>query len=779
MISSEDLIRDLNESQRQAVTHGLGPLLVLAGPGSGKTRVLTHRVAWLIAQGIESSSILALTFTNKAADELKNRLERLAPDNQVWSGTFHRFCSRLLRIYAPHVGLAENFTIYDTSDSGAVIKEAIELAEMQSAQISPDKIANEISRIKSAGLLPEDATGRAKSHLFATAQIIYPVYQQLLRQNNAVDFDDLLLYVVQLLRESPEIRELLAQRYQHVLVDEYQDTNQAQYLILKGMCPPNANLMVTGDPDQSIYGWRGASITNVTQFEQDFVGVQIVRLEQNYRSTQRILRAADQLILNNRMRKHKSLLTDNELGTPVVLAAFMNQQDEARAVADWIENEIKQEKYQPKDFAVLYRVNWLSRSFETELLHRGISYQIVHGTEFYKRREIKDVLAYLHLLNNPQDNIALQRVINVPPRQIGVITLRRIREYAIEHNISLLEACRQCGMIETVSRNVAAKVIKFVALYDELSTLIDERVESLIGHVISLSGYQEYLVRDGDEEGFQRAANVEELLSAAREFDDSRGDASSLELFLEQAVLVNETDAWQHNDNRVTLMTLHAAKGLEFPCVFIVGLEQGILPHERSLNETNELEEERRLLFVGITRAQQRLHLSYSLTRFRRGANRMTMPCEFLMELPREEMNVMQPRSRGYAEPAYETDPHEIREVAFEFADGDADHEHSSQAHPLNMPNTERERGSKKRPRMPLSPIVTATSLIGDETGTADPIDPDTFEFGMIVSHPTYGTGKIVAMSGIGKKRQATISFFNGKRQTFRLSFSGLRPVGK
>ncbi len=762
MTSVDEMIAELNDSQREAVTHGFGPMLVLAGPGSGKTRVLTHRVAWLISQGVESSSILALTFTNKAADELKNRLARLAPDNYVWTGTFHRFCSRLLRIYAPHVGLSENFTIYDTSDSRTMIKEALELAEMQSTQYSPDKIANEISRIKSAGYLPDETDSRASSHLLTAAKTVYPIYQQLLRQSNAVDFDDLLLYVVQLLRESAEIRDSLALRHQHVLVDEYQDTNQAQYLILKGMCHPTANLMVTGDPDQSIYGWRGASVGNVFQFEKDFENIKTVRLEQNYRSTQLILRAADQLINNNQKRKHKSLVTDNELGTPITIAAFPTQQDEARSIVDLIEKEIQHGSFRPKDFAILYRVNWLSRGFEAELIHRRIPYQIVHGTEFFSRKEIKDVLAYLHLLNNPRDNIALQRVINVPPRQIGNITLSRLRDYATEHRISILDACRQCGTIESISKGVAVKIAKFVALYDELSNVADGKVESVIGYVISLSGYRDFLLRDGDEEGFQRSANVDELLSAAREFDDSHDDETSLERFLEQAVLVNETDAWEHNDDRVTLMTLHAAKGLEFPYVLIVGLEHGILPHERSLNDDTGLEEERRLLFVGITRAQQRLHLSYAISRFRRGSNRPAMPSEFLMELPREEMNVMQPPSRryGWDERSNDSVHEQIEELE---ADSETQSRRSDQS---------------RRQAKAIAPIMTAADMIESKSNSVVHVDPDEFEFGMIVTHPTYGTGKIVAMSGEGKKRQATVSFFNGKRQAFRLQFSGMKPLG-
>jgi len=777
----DPLVANLNARQVEAVTHAGGPLLILAGPGSGKTRVLTHRIAWLIRQGVDSRSILALTFTNKAANELTDRVAGLVRHHHAWTSTFHRFCSRLLRTYGPFVGLTENFTIYDSADSRKVVKEALATADIQSPQYSGDKIASEISRIKSRGLLPEDITGRAGNHLLAAAQQVYPAYQDLLQRANAVDFDDLLLYVVQLLRENSQVREQLAQRHQHVLVDEYQDTNQAQYLILQGLCAADADLTVTGDPDQSIYGWRGANLSNILQFEQDFKNVKTVRLEHNYRSTGLILNAADQLICNNIQRKQKSLITDNDAGQPISLTAMPTQQEEARQIADSIVHEIQDQGRNPRDIAVFYRLNYLSRSIEKELIERGIPYQIVHGLEFFSRREVKDVLAYMHVLNNPNDNLALQRIINVPSRKIGAVTLKRLKNFANDNRISLMDAARQAGMISEISTSVATKIARFVALYDQLAEHRMEKVEALIGHIISKTGYRDYLLLDNDEEAHQRAANVDELMSAAREFDIQHGEESNLERFLEQAILINETDAWETTAERVTLMTLHAAKGLEFSSVYIIGLEDGILPHERSANDPQQLEEERRLLFVGITRAMHSLHLSYTMNRFRRGSHWPTIPSKFLLELPRSQMRVTEPkrsridlpRNKGYDVFNQEAglgngDAWDVREANADYAP----HGHPS-AFPRLADNRTSKKSGKRAGHMP--PIKTAAQMLGADGLNSPPVHPNQFQFGMVVSHPEYGTGKITAMSGEGKKRQATVSFFGGAEKIFRLAHAPLR----
>ncbi|MEM9409687.1 MAG: UvrD-helicase domain-containing protein, partial [Planctomycetota bacterium] len=602
MISTDELLADLNDNQREAVMHIDGPLLMLAGPGSGKTRVISHRVAYMISQGVPGHSIVALTFTNKAAEEMKNRIARLVPGNQLWTGTFHRFCSRLIRQYANLVGLSENFTIYDTSDSKKVIKQAIENSEVNLQHHSPDSIMERISNLKSSAVVCDQYQPPPGDFVGAIVSRVYPAYQKLLQMANAVDFDDLLLYAVDLLRNNPELRESLDLKFQYMMVDEYQDTNLAQYQLIRLLNHNLQNLGVTGDPDQSIYGWRGANLNNILEFEQDFPSLKIVRLEQNYRSTQSILGVADQLISYNKRRKPKSLLTDNSKGKSVRLVAYPSVQDEATDIADSIGLAIQQGKRNARDYAILYRTNRLSRSLEHAMRSAGLPYQIVKALEFYQRREVKDVVAYLHLVNNPSDNVAFERIVNVPPRKIGKVTIGRIRKYAMQKSIPMLQAAREAGLIAEISKAAATKVAKFVTLYDQITETPPEQVEQIMKQVVYKTGYRDWLTDDGSEEGHERAANVDELLVAAQEFDSEHPEDGGLERYLEQAALVSDTDAWESESDYVTLMSLHAAKGLEFPCVFIVGLEDGILPHERSIRDPEQIEEERRLLFVGITR---------------------------------------------------------------------------------------------------------------------------------------------------------------------------------
>lgn len=760
-----DLLASLNPSQKAAASHVDGPLLILAGPGSGKTRVIIHRVANMIAQGVPSHQIVALTFTNKAADEMKARLNEILDEHHAWTGTFHRFCSRLLRIYSPLVGLHENFTIYDHGDSKRVLKQAVNESKVPLSHYSVDQIHNKISFAKSHAYLPDHWSDAATSHLDKIAAKIYPAYQKLLREANAMDFDDMLMYVVQILRENPELREELDSKHRYVIVDEYQDTNTAQYLILKGLSQTHRNLAVTGDPDQSIYGWRGASLGNILDFEKDYPEVDVVRLEQNYRSTKAILHVADQLIVNNQKRRHKELLTDNDQGSPVSLVAYPSQNQEANSIAETIAWQIENKQRQPRDFAIFYRVNAFSRSFEHAMQSYQIPYQVVHGQEFYQRKEIKDLLSYLHLLNNPNDNLALQRIINVPSRKIGNVTLNRIRNYAIHEGISMLESARRSGLNPEMSKQAATKVAKFVAIYDALAVHATDTVEEILGHVLTLTGYREHLLKQDSEEADNRVANVDELLTAAQEFDSQHPHDGGLQTYLESAVLVNETDAWETDDNAVTLMTLHAAKGLEFPVVFLVGVEEGTIPHERSMQDPAQLEEERRLLFVGITRAQEELQLSRALYRFRRGASWPTVASQFLMELPRDKMTIVEPQGSfgsGFDEFNQDSDDDEDW-----FSTGD----------------TSQVRDASTAYEVPDTPkIQTASDLFSDHDAEAQPVKrfpPDQFQQGMLITHPEYGAGKIVALSGQGKKRTATVDFFNGEQKKFRLAQSPLQPAGE
>jgi DNA helicase-2/ATP-dependent DNA helicase PcrA len=811
------LLEHLTDPQRDAVTHIDGPLLILAGPGSGKTRVITHRIAWLLAHGIPAWQIVALTFTNKAADEMKRRLAVLAPGEKVWVSTFHRFCARLLRQYARYLGLEENYSIYDTGDSLAALKRVIESLNLELTHITPERVQGAISWAKNNLITAEDYQPKPGNPIGNVVAQVYPRYQAELLASSAVDFDDMLLHVATLLRDHPEVRAQLDQRYRYVMVDEYQDTNLAQYAIVRAMSIDHPNLAVTGDPDQSIYGWRGANLNNILEFEKDFPDVKIVRLEQNYRSTKRILRVADHLIQHNTKRKKKSLFTENDEGKPVALLAQPNEKTEADWIANYIAGQVAAGRRQPRDFAVFYRMNALSRQLEHSLREYGVPYQMVNGVEFYQRKEIKDVLAYLHLLNNPRDGVAFLRIINTPPRGIGRATIGQLLAHADRRGLPLLDAAREAGLIETLSKRAAVSVAKFVGLYDRLAVASDGPVEEIMGLVLSESGYRQMLIDNDSEEDYERLANIEELLTAAREYDEQNPGENRLEGFLEQASLVNDTDAWEVDDNRATLMTLHAAKGLEFPVVFIVAIEEGLLPHERSRAEADQIEEERRLLFVGITRAQQELHLSMARYRSFRGQSRMAIPSPFLMQLPTEEMEVGDyswatpggPSRSVLPEAGAWSSDDVVRRSPDNVVRGSPDPAHHSTAglpdfldadetfgqandtvgrpyHNEDGRTWHNEARSNGQLRLTTAAALSAASLTAGECNLRAPdtrdqipdIHPDSFHHGMLVRHPEYGLGKILALSGTGVKRTATVAFAQGAgEKRFILVHSKLQPA--
>jgi DNA helicase-2/ATP-dependent DNA helicase PcrA len=701
---------------------------------------------------------LALTFTNKAAEEMRNRVAVLAPGQPVWTSTFHRFCARLLRKYAPLVGLEENFTIYDSSDSSRALKLCLERLDFDPSHITPERIAHAISWAKNNLITPDKYETGSVSPVQSVVRQIYPAYQAQLLAANAVDFDDLLLHVANLLRENPELRSGLDAAYRYIMVDEYQDTNLAQYAIVRALSIDYPNLSVTGDPDQSIYGWRGANLGNILEFERDYPDVEIVRLEQNYRSTKRILRIAQGLISNNRRRKEKALFTENDEGAPVRFVTYPTQRDEAEGIAATIAQLIHSGRARARDFAIFYRVNALSRSLEHALREHGIPYQMVNGLEFYQRKEIKDVLAYLQLLNNPRNEVALLRIINTPPRGIGKTTLARLAEHADRYGLSLFDAAREAGLIESLPKKAAASVARFVDMYDHLQTLTMQPVEEILGHLLQASQYQPFLEASDLEEDEERLANVQELLTAAREFDERHPDDGGLEAFLEEVCLANDTDQWQLEDDRVTLMTLHASKGLEFPTVFIIALEEGLIPHERSAQNDDELEEERRLLFVGITRAQRELWLSRSNWREYRGQRRMTIPSQFLMEMPREELHM---EDQGWLDVDWSRDETFVDETPDEL--------------PILSGNS--------KPRKVTLPTLTTAAELAAVSGTTTapklpPVSPDVFHQNMRVLHPTYGVGTILALSGSGIRRTATVQFNHDTgEKKFVLINSPLRPL--
>jgi DNA helicase-2/ATP-dependent DNA helicase PcrA len=778
----QQLVAPLNEAQQSAVQQIDGPLLIVAGPGSGKTRVITHRIAYMIAKGVPSQKIVALTFTNKAADEMRKRLSLLAPENFTWAGTFHRFCSRLLRVHASMVGLQENFTIYDMTDTKKVIKQAIENTEVDLRHYNPDAIGREISNVKNVAITPEKFQPRTGNVMDKIVSQVYPEYQKLLQMANAVDFDDLLMHTVDLLTQNNELRTALDHRFEYMMVDEYQDTNVAQYQLIRLLNHNLQNLAVTGDPDQSIYGWRGANIRNILEFEKDYPDVSVVRLEQNYRSTKAILRVADQLIANNVRRKKKVLITDNEEGTSVRLVAYPSPQDEAADIADSIALAISKGQRKPNDFAILYRTNYLSRALEHQLRASGVPYQVVKGHEFYQRKEIKDVIAYLHLINNDRDMVAFERVVNVPSRKIGKVTLSRVRNYAMQNNMSMMDAARNVDAIETISAAPSSKLKQFASMIDEFQQAATEEVETIIRKVLVQTNYREWLTMDGSEEAFERAENVDELVNAAQEFDSEHPEDGGLEKYLELAALVSDTDVYESTSEFVTMMSLHAAKGLEFKKVFIIGLEDGILPHERSSTDDEQIEEERRLLFVGITRAEEELQLSRCLNRFRRGSYWPAIPSRFLMELPRDEMQVFEPRGQshgmsdqqlqdtiaGMSDWSSDVPVYDVNEDAATITKDDS---HDLQDSPVPEP----------QPKTPIVPsiadMMTGAQLAAQEFDGTERLEPEQYSIGLEVEHAQYGVGTVITMSGTGKKRTATVEFQDYGRKQFRVAYSNLRSV--
>jgi len=749
-------------------------MLVLAGPGSGKTRVVTHRIAHLLREGIPASQILALTFTNKAAEEMRTRVEHLAPGEQVWVSTFHRFGARLLRQYSDFVGLTPNFTIYDTADAKQTLARVIEAGEINTLHYTPERIAHAISSAKNKLITADKFEPKAGSPLSQIVAEVYPLYQKRLLASSAVDFDDLLLHVAQLLYQNSEIRASLDERFRYLLVDEYQDTNHVQYVMLRALSVDYPNLAVTGDPDQSIYGWRGADINNILQFESDFPQVKVVRLEQNYRSTKKILRIADNLIRHNLRRKQKALFTDNDEGPSVRLVEYASQDDEANNIAQHIAEAIRGGTRRASDFAILYRVNALSRALERALREAAVPYQMIRGQEFYQRKEIKDVLAYCQLINNPQDDQAVLRTINTPTRGIGRKTIDLVNEYAYTHGIPLLEAARDAAQVSGLAARSAKKVLEYVGLVDHLCQLADRDMEEIIGTVLDESGYRDQLTGSEDEEDLNRLANIEELLTDARQFDEHHPGGGQLEIYLENAWLVNETDDWETESDKVTLMTLHAAKGLEFPVIFLVAVEHGLLPHERSTNDEAQMEEERRLAFVGITRAKEELQLSYAVERDFRGQRRYTVPSSFLMEIPREEMELVHSTTdvHRWNDESWLAEETDIADEPFGEEDlGDVSFDFGAAAPPQEP--------DKPSWQVVAGQVTTAAALAGAVEPAESRVPPDVFAQNMTVVHPEHGVGKIVALSGSGKNRRATVRFITAGEKRYILAHSPLRPAGK
>lgn len=633
----DPILADLNPPQQEAVLHGEGPLLILAGAGSGKTRVITRRIAYLIGRrGVQPWQILAVTFTNKAADEMRRRVEQLlgARSLNVALGTFHSTCVKILRRWHRELGLRSSFVIYDEADQLGVIRDCLKALDLSERLLNPRGVAARISRAKNDLLTPGEYATLANDFTEERTAKIYSLYQERLRASHAVDFDDLLMLTVLLFREKPQALRYYQDLWRYVLVDEYQDTNHAQYQIVNFLTQRRGNLSVVGDDDQSIYRWRGADLNNILDFERDHPACKVIKLEQNYRSTQNILDAAGGVVGNNLGRKGKTLWTERPAGVPIILYQARDDQGEADFVVRTIRNLSAEGGHSLDEFAVFYRTNAQSRVLEDALRREVTPYVIVGGLRFYERKEIKDLLAYLRLVANPDDTQSFKRIVNVPPRGIGQATLDKLEAVAIAERISLWEACKQIGERKVLGPKIIKSLAELVALIEKTREKLEvTSVPELILELLETTGYLADLKNEGTVEAESRIENLQELVSAAREFM-GRSEDQSLQAFLDSVALISDIDELAEGGGAVTLMTLHSAKGLEFPVVFITGMEEGVFPHARSLTDDDELEEERRLCYVGMTRAKDRLFLSAALSRRMYNNNNYNLPSRFLEEVP-------------------------------------------------------------------------------------------------------------------------------------------------
>jgi DNA helicase-2/ATP-dependent DNA helicase PcrA len=643
--ASPDLLAGLNDAQRLAVLTTDGPTLIVAGAGSGKTRVLTHRVAHLVKdKGVPPTAILAITFTNKAAKEMQERLRHLVGPvvKAMWVSTFHSACVRILRRSGSALGYTSTFSIYDEGDAERLMTQVCRQLDFDPKRLAPRAMRNAVSAAKDELLDPEDFADRARGFFEKKAAEAYKLYQRRLVESNALDFDDLIMQTVRLFREHPDVLASYQARFRYVLVDEFQDTNPAQYELLKLLCASHRNLSVVGDGDQSIYAFRGATVRNILDFEADYPEASVILLEQNYRSTQTILSAANAVIANNLERKPKNLWTAIGSGNPIVRYQAENEHDEAAFVVEEVERLHDQGLGYGK-VVVFYRTNAQSRTLEEVFVKAGLPYKIVGGVKFYDRREVKDLMAYLKATVNPLDTVSLRRVLNVPRRGIGDTSERAIDRFATEEGIPFGEALRRAGEVPGLGARQARGVADFVAVLDELAAGVEEgRSPSvLVQDAWTLSGLLRELEADTSIEGQGRVENVRELQSAAEEYElRELEEAPTLAGFLESIALVTDADQVETGSQSVTLMTLHTAKGLEYPVVFIVGLEENVFPHVRSIGEPRDLEEERRLAYVGITRARERLYLTNAWSRTLFGATNYNLPSRFLKEVPEELVTV-------------------------------------------------------------------------------------------------------------------------------------------
>ena len=725
------LLTGLNKEQQQAVQHTEGPLLILAGAGSGKTKVLTVRIAHLLAQGVNPYEILAITFTNKAAKEMKSRVEGLVGDvaNRIWLSTFHSFCAKFLRFELDNfLGYNSNFTIYDTSDSQAVIKAALKALNLDDKYYPVGAMIGAISDAKNKLLFASDFRKQARDFYQEKVADVYEYYERELRKNNALDFDDLLLVAVKLLQSNEAVLDKYSKRFRYVMIDEYQDTNHAQYLLAKLLASHWKNIAVVGDADQSIYAWRGADIQNILDFEKDYPNCTSIKLEQNYRSTKIILDAANAVIENNEGRPKKNLWTDKTEGSKIQHFTAQSEHEEAAFIGDTIAKKHDIHGVPYGDMAILYRTNAQSRVLEEALIKRALPYTMVGGTKFYDRKEIKDVLAYLRVLYNPFDDLSLLRIINVPKRSIGATTVAKLQDYARANGTSLFMTLTQLHLVDTIKGKTKEKLEEFgILIFTLVAEMEDKTVLDILESILDRTRYLAQLEESTDPQDQARAENIGELLSVAKDFQDTN-PTGTVEDFLEQVALVNDVDSFEQEESKVTLMTLHAAKGLEFPIVFLGGLEEGLFPHSRTLMNPEEIEEERRLAYVGITRAEKELYISNATTRTVFGRTSSYLPSRFIDEIPEELVDGLRAKRKV---------PDDIKRHV-----------------PQHMSVTSR----------PVTKPIVRNEVIAD------------WKVGDTAIHSKWGNGKVINVAGEGAGMKLTIEF---PTQGVRVVMAKFAPVKK
>jgi len=749
------LLKGLNPGQRDAVVHDDGPLLIVAGAGSGKTKVLTTRIARLIEDGVSPFEILAITFTNKAAQEMKHRVGALVGPvaEKMWVSTFHSACVRILRRDAHHLGFPSSFTIYDQSDAQRLVGYVIRDLGLDSKRFAPRAIHATISSVKNEDVGPEEYSVRADNIFERKIADIYREYQARLLKAGAMDFDDLLRNVVELFRREPSVLEHYRRRFRHILVDEYQDTNRVQNEMILQLAGDHRNVCVVGDGDQSIYKFRGADMRNILEFENAFDGVSTVVLTQNYRSTQTILDAANSVIENNLSRKPKDLWTDEGDGKPIVRYHGDDERDEAQWVTHQIAKLHDSGDYLWGDMAVFYRTNGQSRIVEEHLMRAGVPYKVVGGTRFYDRREVKDALAYMRVVVNPADEVSVKRVINVPKRGVGDSTVGRLEAWAAMQSMTFMEALRRSDEVGITGR-AAKGITDFLDVIDAGIAAVEDGPGPLLEALLGRSGYVDELQAEHSIEAEGRLENLAELVGSAREVD-------SVDVFLEQVSLVADTDEVPEDGSSVVLMTLHSAKGLEFPVVFMVGLEDGIFPHLRSLADPAELEEERRLAYVGITRARERLHLSHAWSRTIYGATQYNPPSRFLDEIPQRLVNSIEGERRS------------SRSGAWADSASMTSTESSWGERPERKSRISSERRQANRERIVEQALAAGTSVT-ETSGTASGV---TLRIGDDVMHAKWGEGVVLDLRGGGDKTEVTVNFPTVGQKTLLLAWAPLTKL--